>query len=513
MPGWDDEESYTEIRYRVRDPEEFDKFRRKEIVKGVTVIYARLKGTEEWKVQALRFSKKNFTLDQAKEWLSDHPDIAKGDLDVFDLISKSQKGDIIPFNFDLKITKTLSSKDRIIAGYASVDMVDLENDRITLNALKDGFNRFMENPEYRNVMLGHTNIQVAKVVENYTDSEGKEWNSKIDENGMFIVSQIRNDIKKGKETWKGIEQGELKSYSISGESLIQDYFCEKDGSCYNKIDKIDLFEVTICKKGMNPGAMFSILKSAANKETPLGKNIKYNALLIKIDKIDRTLTEVLEDKDKMNEMSKVEEYPIRMRDQIAQEKYGRKFEELTDAEKWKVHLEALKRRSKDLEEMKMTDEEKEKETKEEQLELKSVLERFTEMEKKIEERFKALETAKKEEVKEEKEEIPEKKEEPKENEELKAKIEEIEKLKAEGEKMKAELEKLKKETEEKEKQIAEEKAEKAPIKKSVSTDADKTQLDEDKDEKTKEFKKDLETVTPDNAEAIAKKWEKELRRD
>jgi hypothetical protein len=45
-------------------------------------------------------------------------------------------------------------------------------------------------------------------------------------------------------------------------------------------------------------------------------------------------------------VNKGDEYPIRMRDKIAQELFNKNFEELEDKEKWKVHQESLKRSEK-----------------------------------------------------------------------------------------------------------------------------------------------------------------------
>ena len=53
-----------------------------------------------------------------------------------------------------------SSNDLVIAGYASVEMVDKQGDKITSNALKDAFGDFMKASNYRYVQLAHYNIQV-----------------------------------------------------------------------------------------------------------------------------------------------------------------------------------------------------------------------------------------------------------------------------------------------------------------------------------------------------------------
>ena len=56
------------------------------------------------------------------------------------------------------------ASDLVVAGYASVEMVDKQGDLITKNALKDAFDKFMKAPGFRNVQLAHSNIQVGEVV-------------------------------------------------------------------------------------------------------------------------------------------------------------------------------------------------------------------------------------------------------------------------------------------------------------------------------------------------------------
>jgi len=74
MPGWDTETYPNEIAYRVKDPARFDRVRSIDVAgaKGVRMLYGRIKGSEDWEVQALRFNKDDWTLKEAKAWLGDH---------------------------------------------------------------------------------------------------------------------------------------------------------------------------------------------------------------------------------------------------------------------------------------------------------------------------------------------------------------------------------------------------------------------------------------------------------
>ena len=63
--------------------------------------------------------------------------------------------------------------DLMIGGYASIEIVDKQNDLITLKALQEAVDKYMENPKYRNVMTNHSNVQVGEVVKEYRDKNGK----------------------------------------------------------------------------------------------------------------------------------------------------------------------------------------------------------------------------------------------------------------------------------------------------------------------------------------------------
>ena len=153
-----------------------------------------------------------------------------------------------------------AGNDLIVAGYASVELVDKQGDLITQNALQDGFKKFMEVPKYRNVQLAHSNIQVGEVIPNYTDNEGRVWKSEVDEVGMFVVIKLRDDIEKAKEVAAEIRKGKLRGFSIGGQAFKRVRKSDPKHGDYQEISKLELHEVTICEKGINPEATFRILK-------------------------------------------------------------------------------------------------------------------------------------------------------------------------------------------------------------------------------------------------------------
>tara|TARA_R110001632_G_scaffold197897_1_gene320167 strand:+ start:17712 stop:18902 length:1191 start_codon:yes stop_codon:yes gene_type:complete len=160
---------------------------------------------------------------------------------------------------DFSILKA-SSDDLMIGGYASIEMIDKQNDLITLKALNEAVTKFMGGNKFRNVMTNHSNVQVGEVVESYRDTNGKLWKTQVDDVGFFVVIKLRDDIEKAKEINRGIRKGSLRSFSIGGQALQKVKKHREELGEYSEISKLELHEVTICEKGINPEAKFDILK-------------------------------------------------------------------------------------------------------------------------------------------------------------------------------------------------------------------------------------------------------------
>ena len=190
------------------------------------------------------------------------------------------------------ILKAADGSDLFIAGYASVDMVDKQGDRIPANALSKAFDKFMGNKAFRNVQLAHSGIQVGEVVDNYTDSEGRVWKSEVDEHGLFVVCRIRDDIQKAREVQKQVRSGELKAFSIGGQALFRVTKTTPEHGTHREITDLELHEITLCKKGINPEARYTILKMDNESEV----NTMSNETLTEIrDSLSRVLKHIEEE--------------------------------------------------------------------------------------------------------------------------------------------------------------------------------------------------------------------------
>lgn len=218
------------------------------------------------------------------------------------LVKSDTKGD---FNI-------LKSDELIIGGYASIEIVDKQNDLITLSALNEAVKKYMEVKKYRNVMSNHSNVQVGDVIEKYRDKNGQVHKTQVDDVGFYVVIKLRDDIEKAKEISRGIRKGTLRSFSIGGQALSKHKRTNKEFGEYNEIDKLELHEVTICEKGINPEAKFDILKEEkeGNKMTErLEKALEeLNDLMKQVNEMTEPETAILKDDDSDTEDETKSEY-------------------------------------------------------------------------------------------------------------------------------------------------------------------------------------------------------------
>lgn len=194
----------------------------------------------------------------------------------------------------------LKSDDLVIGGYASIEVVDKQNDLITLSALENAATKYMEVKKYRNVMSNHSNVQVGEVIEQYRDKNGTLHKTHVDDVGFYVVIKLRDDIEKAKEISRGIRKGTLRSFSIGGQALSKRKMSTKELGEYNEIDKLELHEVTICEKGINPEAKFDILKEEKDTMSDrLEKTlVEINELMKQVDSLQK---EKMSDADDMKE--------------------------------------------------------------------------------------------------------------------------------------------------------------------------------------------------------------------
>jgi len=156
-------------------------------------------------------------------------------------------------------TKVLYNKSdgrRIIAGYANVAIIDRENQYIPLAVLQKGIQSLLADSSYANLMIMHKNIQIGKIIENY----GK-YKTGVDNKGLYIVCEIRKDIKIADEIWGMILKKEISGFSIGCEVLLSHKVCD-DKECVTVLDKINIFEVSVCTEPVNQKSGFMVISKS-----------------------------------------------------------------------------------------------------------------------------------------------------------------------------------------------------------------------------------------------------------
>tara|TARA_Y100000310_G_scaffold243152_1_gene247581 strand:+ start:4110 stop:5969 length:1860 start_codon:yes stop_codon:yes gene_type:complete len=152
------------------------------------------------------------------------------------------------------------SVSMVVGGPASVEMIDKQGHLITTEALEKAFEGFIKNFRTRNVNVLHSNVQCGWALPAYINDAGEIFKSGVDEKGLWLVAELRDDITIAKRVKEEINKGRLRSYSIAG-SATKMQNMQKGSQSFTQVDELQLAEITLCEQGVNQGAHFSILKT------------------------------------------------------------------------------------------------------------------------------------------------------------------------------------------------------------------------------------------------------------
>jgi len=164
------------------------------------------------------------------------------------------------YSKELKKMGISDDDNLVIGGPASIEMVDREGHLITTNALDKAFDKYMANFRTRNAMVLHSDVQVGWALPAYISKSGQIFKSGVNGDGLFFITELRNDTKIAKKVAEQIGSGKLKSYSIAG-SALKTQNIQKGLQDVMQVDELELAEVTVCEKGVNQAASFDIIKS------------------------------------------------------------------------------------------------------------------------------------------------------------------------------------------------------------------------------------------------------------
>ena len=154
----------------------------------------------------------------------------------------------------------------VLGGPASVELIDWEGHLITTDALQKAFKKYMDNFRTRNTMVLHSDVQVGWALPAYISKGGQIFKSGVGTNGLFFITELRDDTKIAQRVMDQVSEGKLRSYSIAG-SATKVQNMQKGLQPYMQVDEMELAEVTVCEKGVNQSAGFDILKAEGAVKT------------------------------------------------------------------------------------------------------------------------------------------------------------------------------------------------------------------------------------------------------
>jgi hypothetical protein len=167
----------------------------------------------------------------------------------------------------------------IIWGPASVEVVDKEGDLIKAEALSEALPQLLKRAR---LSLEHSDQLVGKILESFDAGEPVKVSVDGDvfersefptdvmeldgyEPALYVAGKVWNDSRQARETRRKIENGEIDSYSISGEALVTRTKID-DGDAYDQIVDMDLSAVTLCEEGMNQKSKFGTVANGSSAQ-------------------------------------------------------------------------------------------------------------------------------------------------------------------------------------------------------------------------------------------------------
>ncbi len=144
----------------------------------------------------------------------------------------------------------VDSQKHIIAGYASVEVVDRDSEIVKREALDKALSEYMRNPIIRWM---HKEEPIGKVLNAY-----------VDEKGLYVEAYITDKTPEGKKAWSLIEDGIVKAFSIGGSVNNKEYTVTKDGKHVGVITDLALREISVVDIPANPESFFEVISKIAN---------------------------------------------------------------------------------------------------------------------------------------------------------------------------------------------------------------------------------------------------------
>jgi len=198
------------------------------------------------------------------------------------------------FRFQGEFFKVNEEGDFFIFGPASVEMLDSQGDIIRIDAVKKALPELLKRAR---VTVDHKDQIVGEIVGSF-EKKGLIYKTEVrppndeelskftglekEKEALFVLAKVWDDTEYCREVRKAIENGEYRSYSISG-NVLNSRPCKSSEGCARIVSDLNLSAVTICRSGANPAAQFDILKEDKMPEETIEQEKKGPEVLTRSD--------------------------------------------------------------------------------------------------------------------------------------------------------------------------------------------------------------------------------------
>ncbi len=148
-----------------------------------------------------------------------------------------------------------NENDRLIEGYASVEILDRQNDIVPIDTMTKAMIEYMKRGGL--IMYGHQNKPIGRVI---------QWNVEEAPNystpALKIVALINTGFQLDDQVWDLIKKKELNGFSIGGNATKLGKAQMKDNSTARVLEEIELSEISVVTEPANQGAIISSISVA-----------------------------------------------------------------------------------------------------------------------------------------------------------------------------------------------------------------------------------------------------------
>ena len=138
----------------------------------------------------------------------------------------------------------------VVAGWGNYYIVDQEGHRLGRAGMQNAMKNFLEHPEFANVNIFHSGIQVGQVLKKFVDKDGRIWRTEVRPEGLFVVVAFRTDLEVSRKAMLEVLKGNMRGFSVAGNAKDKEMKCEH-GVCWTEVNELDIYEVTLCVSPMN----------------------------------------------------------------------------------------------------------------------------------------------------------------------------------------------------------------------------------------------------------------------